>query len=45
MKMHFSPKTKTFGDVMRMAAVYFGLPIYLVFLSDKEDRGVIYMAD
>lgn len=30
---------------MRMAAVYFGLPIHLVFLSDKEDYGVIYMAD
>ena len=43
--MHFSPDTKTFGDVTQMAAVYFGLPLKLVFLSNKEDGGVIYMAD
>ena len=26
-----------------MAADYFGLPRHLVFLSDREDRGAIYM--
>ena len=35
--------TKTFGDVQKMAASYFGLPHEIVFLSDQEDRGVIYM--
>lgn len=45
LRMHFSPETKTFGDVQNMAATYFGLPRHLVFLSDKAERGVIYMAD
>ena len=43
LRMHFSPMTKTFGDVQKMAASYFGLPHEIVFLSDQEDRGVIYM--
>ena len=43
--MHFSIKTNTFGDVTQMAAIYFGLPRKLIFLSNKIDGGVIYMAD
>lgn len=41
--MRFSESTKTFGDVRKKAAQYFGLPENIIFLSDKEDRGVIYM--
>ena len=43
LKMRFSESTKTFGDVRKKAAQYFGLPEKIIFLSDKEDRGVIYM--
>ena len=43
LKMRFSELTRTFGDVRKKAASYFGLPPEIVFLSDKEERGVIYM--
>ena len=43
LKMRLAPESRTFGDVQRMAAEYFGIPQHIVFLSDKEDRGVIYM--
>ena len=41
--MRLSADTNTFGDVIKMAAAFFGLPISMVFLSDKQVGGVIYM--
>ena len=45
LKMRCSEHTRTFRDVIKIAARYYGLPDNMVFLSDLEDGGCIYLND
>jgi len=41
--MRCSTQTEKFSDVIEIAARYFGLPKDIVFLSDCEDGGCIFL--
>ena len=45
LKMKLSDPGQTFGDVQMGAAQYFGLPPDIVFISDKAEKGLIYLRD
>lgn len=45
LKMRCSHHTRTFRDVVKLAARYYGLPENMVFLSDQADGGCIYLND
>lgn len=43
--IRFSPHTDTFGKIAEQVAKYFGLRTDIVFISDKLEKGCIYMKD
>ena len=45
LRMHLAKRDQTFGYVQVSAASYFGLPQDIVFISDKAERGIIYLRE
>ena len=45
LQMKLSDPEQTFGDVQMSAASYFGLPPDIVFISDKAEKGLIYLRE